>query len=123
MNGWIVFAITFWLAAWAANILLARQPGTLARLAIPALFGIALLVLWEGIVRGLNVPQVILPAPTQIWTALIANVPTLWVDFVQTVLRSVLPFMVPLLVGLLVITAFPQITLWLPNLVFGKLPG
>jgi NitT/TauT family transport system permease protein len=91
MNGWIVFAITFWLAAWATNILLARRSGALVRLAIPALFGIALLVLWEGIVRGLNVPQVILPAPTQIWTALIANVPTLWVDFVQTVLRSVLP--------------------------------
>ncbi len=91
MNGWIVFAITFWLTAWAANVLLARRPGALVRLAIPALFGIALLVLWEGIVRGLNVPQVILPAPTQIWVALTANVPTLWVDFVQTVLRSVLP--------------------------------
>jgi len=41
----------------------------------------------------------------------------------ELVLRAVLPFMVPLLVGLLVITAFPQITLWLPDLVFGKLPG
>jgi TRAP-type C4-dicarboxylate transport system permease large subunit len=41
----------------------------------------------------------------------------------EQVLRSVLPFMVPLLIGLLVITAFPQLTLWLPNLVFGKLPG
>ena len=41
----------------------------------------------------------------------------------EQVLRSILPFMVPLLVGLLVITAFPQLTLWLPDLVFGKLPG
>ena len=91
MNGWIVFALAFWIAAWAANMLLARRSGTLARLAIPALFGIALMVLWEGIVRGLNVPQVILPAPSQIGVALAANVPTLWVDFVQTVLRAVLP--------------------------------
>ena len=91
MNGWIVFALAFWLAAWAANMLLARRSGALARLAIPALFGIALVVLWEGIVRGLNVPQVILPAPSQIGVALAANIPTLWVDFVQTVLRSVLP--------------------------------
>ena len=91
MSGWIVFALAFWLTAWAANILLARRSGALVRLAIPALFGIALLVLWEGIVRGLNVPQVILPAPSQIGVALTANVPTLWVDFVQTVLRSVLP--------------------------------
>ena len=91
MNGWIVFALAFWLTAWATNVLLSRRSGTFASIAIPVLFGITLLVLWEGIVRGLNVPQVILPAPTQIWIALIANVPTLWVDFVQTVLRSVLP--------------------------------
>ena len=37
----------------------------------------------------------------------------------EEVLRAILPFMVPLVVGLLVITAFPQLTLWLPNLVFG----
>jgi NitT/TauT family transport system permease protein len=91
MSGWVVFSLAFWIAAWVANTFLARRPGGLVRLAIPALFGIALLVLWEGIVRGLNVPQVILPAPSQIGGALSDNVPTLWVDFVQTVLRSVLP--------------------------------
>ena len=41
----------------------------------------------------------------------------------EQVLRATLPFMVPLLLGLLVITFFPQLTLWLPDLVFGKLPG
>ena len=60
-------------------------------MAVPAIFGTALLLLWEGLVRGLDVPLVILPAPTAIWSALVGNVPTLWVDFVQTVLKSVIP--------------------------------
>lgn len=39
---------------------------------------------------------------------------------VEEVIRSVLPYMVPLLVSLLIITAFPVLSLYLPNLVFGK---
>ena len=41
----------------------------------------------------------------------------------EQVLRATLPFMVPLLLGLLLITIFPQLTLWLPDLVFGTRPG
>ncbi|MFQ5565756.1 MAG: ABC transporter permease, partial [Paracoccaceae bacterium] len=91
MSGWVIFALAFWAASWAANAWLARRRERPVRLIVPALFGIALLVLWEGIVRGFAVPQVILPAPSVIWVALTANVPTLWADFVQTVIRSVLP--------------------------------
>ena len=40
----------------------------------------------------------------------------------ERVLRAILPFMVPLLLGLLVISGFPQLTLWLPDLVFGPSP-
>ena len=58
---------------------------------MPALFGITVLVVWQGIVRGFDVPLVILPAPSDIGAAIVANVPTLLADFVQTVLRSVLP--------------------------------
>ena len=61
---------------------------TWARLAIPALFGLAVLVLWEGIVRGLQVPQVVLPAPSVIAGAIAANLPVLWQDFGQTVLKG-----------------------------------
>ncbi len=91
MSGWVIFALVFWIASWALNTRLAHSRTRPVRLIVPALFGIALVVLWEGIVRGFAVPQVILPAPSSIWVALTANVPTLWVDFVQTVLRSVLP--------------------------------
>jgi NitT/TauT family transport system permease protein len=57
----------------------------------PALFGISVLVLWQLIVKGFNVPAVLLPAPSDIWAKLITSLPILWVDFVQTVLRAVIP--------------------------------
>ena len=40
----------------------------------------------------------------------------------ERVLRATLPFMIPLLLGLVVISMFPQLTLWLPDLVFGPSP-
>ena len=85
-------ALVFWAAAWAANIWLARCHGRdrWAQLAIPALFGITLLVLWEGIVRGLDVPLVILPAPSAIWGRLVTSLPILWEDFAQTILKGAL---------------------------------
>ncbi|EYR80898.1 ABC transporter permease [Shinella sp. SUS2] len=92
----LIAAIVFWLAAWAFNEWLVRQkftsPATdrAARLAVPLVFGITILVLWEGIVRGFNVPSVLLPPPSMIWARLISSVPTLWADFRQTFLKSVL---------------------------------
>ena len=88
---WIVVALVAWLGGWALNIWLSRRAERSVPFLVPAIFGVALLLLWEGLVRGLDVPLVILPAPSQIWGALTANVPTLWVDFVQTVLKSVIP--------------------------------
>ncbi len=41
---------------------------------------------------------------------------------VEMVLRATIPFLVPLLVSLVIITVFPQLSLWLPNLVFGPTP-
>lgn len=84
-------AVGFWLVAWAVNAALARSgwSGTrVVRLMIPALFGVAVLVLWEGLVRGLGVNEVILPAPSVIWRAILANLPVLWGDFVQTILKG-----------------------------------
>jgi NitT/TauT family transport system permease protein len=60
------------------------------RIAIPVLFGLAILVLWQGVVTGLSVPEVILPAPSSIGVAIGANLPTLWADFVQTILKGAL---------------------------------
>ncbi|MFZ5709726.1 MAG: ABC transporter permease [Pseudomonadota bacterium] len=88
---WLWGAIAFWLAAWALNAALARSAwaGTRAvRIVIPVIFGITILFLWEGIVRGFEVNQVILPAPLAIWRTIAANLPMLWEDFVQTILKG-----------------------------------
>jgi NitT/TauT family transport system permease protein len=57
----------------------------------PALFGIAVLILWQATVRFFNVPFVIFPAPTDIWAKLIVSLPILYADFVQTFIRAVIP--------------------------------
>jgi NitT/TauT family transport system permease protein len=57
----------------------------------PALFGVAILIVWQVTVRLFNVPFVIFPAPTDIWAKLIVSLPTLYEDFVQTFIRAVIP--------------------------------
>jgi C4-dicarboxylate transporter DctM subunit len=49
--------------------------------------------------------------------ARIANIP------VDDVLRWSMPLLIPLLVSLMLVTVFPQLSLWLPDLVFGPRPG
>ncbi|KQS88564.1 MULTISPECIES: ABC transporter permease [unclassified Rhizobium] len=97
MNTSLVFgAIAFWLVAWAINEWLVRQTfrdrlaNRAVRLVVPLLFGISILVLWEGLVRGLNVPFVLLPPPSAIGVRLVNSVPTLWADFQQTFLKAVI---------------------------------
>ncbi len=83
---WILGALGFWIVAWVANVLLVRAG--YGRFLVPLLFGLAILVLWEGFVRGLNVSAVILPAPSAIWARIVTSLPILWGDFVQTILRG-----------------------------------
>ena len=96
-TGWIITALVVWLAAWGANEFLVRiktsnaAATTAINVSIPALFGIALLVIWEGAVRGFNVPSVLLPPPSAIGARLMASIPNpIWPDFQQTFLKSVL---------------------------------
>jgi NitT/TauT family transport system permease protein len=90
---WLVFALVFWIAAWAVNAYLANSPwrsALLIRILIPVLFGVTLIVLWEGIVRAFNVSPVILPAPSVVATTFAASTDVLWEDFQQTVLKGAL---------------------------------
>ncbi|SSC71963.1 unnamed protein product [Ciceribacter sp. T2.26MG-112.2] len=96
MNGYLVFALVFWLAAWGLNEWLVRRTfkdRTVRRIvntAVPLIFGITLLVIWECLVHGFDIPSILLPAPSMIWARLTSSVPTLWADFQQTFLKSVL---------------------------------
>ena len=89
----VALAILAWLALWALNVAIARSRFSrtaAARVAVPVIFGISLLILWQGLVRGLGVSPVILPAPTDIAARFAAETGTLWGDFVQTVLKGAL---------------------------------
>ncbi|MEC7762688.1 MAG: ABC transporter permease [Pseudomonadota bacterium] len=91
--GWLIFALVFWAAAYALNIWLANSRWAkfrAVRIAVPVIFGLTILVVWQGLVRGMNVPMVILPAPTDIWLRMTQSVPTLWEDFVQTFVKGAL---------------------------------
>jgi len=90
---WVIFALLFWLAAWAVNVRLSHTAlvkSKLGELVVPAIFGITLLVVWEGLVRGLNVPGVILPPPSAIGARIVQELPTLWADFRQTFVKGAL---------------------------------
>ncbi len=92
---WALAAAT-WAASWLFVERLASWRGTspgatrLINLAIPALFGVTILVLWQVVVTGAGVPKVLLPAPSEIWLRLTTSLPTLWADFRQTFLKAVI---------------------------------
>ncbi len=89
---WI--AIGIWLAAWALNVWLSASPISqtrLGKLLVPLVFGATVLVLWEGLVRGLGIAPVILPAPSAIAAKIAVSLPILWQDFAQTILKGAIP--------------------------------
>jgi len=90
---WLIAAILFWLCAWGVNIALSRtsiRHTILIRFTIPVLFGLAILGLWEGLVRAFDVSPVILPPPSMIAGTFVASLSTLWEDFHQTVVKGAL---------------------------------
>jgi len=94
--GFWCLVVAAWLTAWrfadALSALKLRDAvwRRLVNVIVPVLFGLWLLILWEIVVRGFAVPQVLLPAPSQIAVRLVSSVPTLWADFRQTFLKAVL---------------------------------
>jgi len=88
---WLVFVAVAWAFGMWVNIRLARlRPARWVSLAAPLVFGATLIAVWEGIVRGLEISQVLLPAPSLIALRLVSSLDILWVDFVQTVLKGAL---------------------------------
>jgi NitT/TauT family transport system permease protein len=91
MNGYVLGALAFWLAAWGFNVWLARQrPNRAISLLSPAVFGVTLIVLWELLVRGLNISPVLLPAPSSIAARFASSTHILWADVTQTFFKGAL---------------------------------
>ena len=88
---WVISALVVWGGAWALNVRLAgRVTSRGGRMLVPALFGVTVLVVWEFMVRGLEVSPVILPPPSMIGAKIAGSLPILWEDAVQTVLKGAL---------------------------------
>lgn len=88
----------FWLAslgmllfAWDNMRHIAAMPRDRLRdILVPALFGLALVYLWQAVVVGFAIPRILLPAPTEILAALAREAATLADDFRQTFLKAVI---------------------------------
>ncbi len=93
---WIA-VLMLWALIWIGNDALSgltvASPlaARLRNLAVPVIFGVTLLLLWQLVVKGFGISMVLLPAPSDIWAKLATSLPTLEADFVQTFLRAVLP--------------------------------
>ncbi|WP_135504237.1 ABC transporter permease [Roseovarius aestuariivivens] len=88
---WLAAGLLFWALGWWINHLLAHRPRTTAtRLAVPIIFGLTVIAIWECLVRGLGISPVLLPPPSQIAARFATSTAILWEDFVQTALKGAL---------------------------------
>lgn len=62
----------------------------LLKVVVPSIFALVVVYSWQSLVQGFDVPQVLLPAPSEIVAAFFSNLPTLWADFRQTFLKAVI---------------------------------
>lgn len=89
----VIAALVLWALMWLLNVRIANGPRAdtpAMRLAVPVIFGLTLLVMWELLIRGLKVPGVVLPPPSAIAERMSREGPTLWADFRQTFLKGAL---------------------------------
>ena len=95
-TGFWVLLLLCWVLAWlfaerlTADVRAGRVEGNVAMSLIPLMLGAAVLVVWEAVTRGAEIPFVIMPPPSAIWERLIGNIPMLVADFQQTFLKAVL---------------------------------
>jgi len=88
--------IAVWLGAWMVVAQISDLPLRSGRaerfrgLLAPLLFGLTLVWLWQTAVRGGGVPNVILPAPSDIALRFAGSAHVLWGDFVQTFVKGAL---------------------------------
>ena len=77
-----------WSLSWVADLLF---PKGQTRWLVPAIFGIGVIAAWEVYVHASAIPVVLLPSPSEIAGKFAGSLPTLAADFVQTILRAVIP--------------------------------
>jgi NitT/TauT family transport system permease protein len=93
---WGLVLIDWLIAGIAVSSLAAADPakgliGWATRLIVPIAFGATILFLWEVVTVGGHVPKVLMPAPSAIAVRFATSLPILREDFIQTVVRAVIP--------------------------------
>ncbi|AZB63438.1 ABC transporter permease [Cereibacter sphaeroides] len=89
----VFLALVTWVMTLVLNVRISRSAFSetrIGRLVVPAIFGLTVLLVWELLVRGLQVPSVILPPPSAIGARIASSLPVLWGDFVQTFVKGAL---------------------------------
>ncbi|RHZ96550.1 ABC transporter permease [Cereibacter sphaeroides] len=89
----VFLALVTWVVTLVLNVRISRSAFSetrIGRLVVPAIFGLTVLLVWELLVRGLQVPTVILPPPSAIGARIAGSLPVLWGDFVQTFVKGAL---------------------------------
>ncbi|MFB9947746.1 ABC transporter permease [Rhizobium puerariae] len=85
-----------WLLAWRSVAVLSairarsKMADTCLRLLIPAIFGAWILILWEAVTRGADIPFILLPPPSAIGARIAGSLAILWADVRQTIFKAVL---------------------------------
>ncbi|AGI69595.1 putative ABC transporter permease protein [Octadecabacter antarcticus 307] len=86
-----LIALTIWAAGWWINARLANGPRSdnrAIRLLIPIIFGVTVIAMWQVLVTMLGISPIILPPPSSIAVRFASEIPILWADFEQTILKG-----------------------------------
>jgi NitT/TauT family transport system permease protein len=67
---------------------------------LPVGFALALLVLWQALVALGGYPKVILPAPSDVWRALVENFPQIWQQAIPTTRDTLAGFVLATVLGI-----------------------
>nr|MDP2190020.1 ABC transporter permease [Rhodoferax sp.] len=87
---WLATIMLALLAVQSIRRLAALDGGRIYGMLTAALFGLWVVYFWQLLVLAFEVPKVLLPPPSLILQSIASHGPTLWGDFVQTVLKAVL---------------------------------
>lgn len=87
----VAAAFAIWGLGWWCNVRLANgamSDHPLVKVLIPTIFGITVLIVWQLLVRAYEVNPILLPAPSDIGARMAVEVPRLWADFQQTIIKG-----------------------------------
>jgi NitT/TauT family transport system permease protein len=87
----LIIALSIWAAGWWINAQLANGPQSDSRtisLLIPIIFGATIIAIWQVLVTMLGISPIILPPPSSIAVRFANEIPILWADFEQTILKG-----------------------------------